>query len=124
MCKIPIWAVAVVQGRTRTLVERFERREKINSNEDQATGISNRAIPEVDKTRFERREKINSDEEQATGISNRAIPEVDKTRFERREKIISNEYQATGISNHAIPEVDKTPPIKVNICSLGQSSRL
>ncbi|XP_062096424.1 katanin p80 WD40 repeat-containing subunit B1 homolog KTN80.1-like isoform X2 [Humulus lupulus] len=42
--------VAVVPGRTRTLVERFEKREKINTNEDQAGGATICAVPEIDKT--------------------------------------------------------------------------
>lgn len=42
-------AVAVVQGRTRSLVERFEKRERFNSIEDQASTVS-RVIPEADRT--------------------------------------------------------------------------
>ncbi|POO03653.1 Guanine nucleotide-binding protein, beta subunit, partial [Trema orientale] len=91
--------VAVVQGRTRTLVERFERREKINSSEDQASGISNRAIPEADKI-------------PSSGISNSAIPEVDKTPSSGISSRAFPEVDKTpscGISNRAIPEIDKTP---------------
>ncbi|KAG2685302.1 hypothetical protein I3760_10G119300 [Carya illinoinensis] len=39
----------VVQGRTRSLVERFERRESVNSNEEQASTVSC-VIPEMDTT--------------------------------------------------------------------------
>ncbi|XP_048335425.1 katanin p80 WD40 repeat-containing subunit B1 homolog KTN80.2 isoform X2 [Ziziphus jujuba] len=42
--------VAVVPGRTRTLVERFERRERSNSNEEQANDMSTRIIPEMDQS--------------------------------------------------------------------------
>ncbi|XP_030480281.2 katanin p80 WD40 repeat-containing subunit B1 homolog KTN80.1 isoform X2 [Cannabis sativa] len=42
--------VAVVPGRTRSLVERFEKREKVNGNEDQAGGVAICAVPEIDKT--------------------------------------------------------------------------
>ncbi|XP_022724346.1 katanin p80 WD40 repeat-containing subunit B1 homolog isoform X2 [Durio zibethinus] len=42
--------VAVVPGRTRTLVERFERRERLNSSGDPATNITPPAVPETDKT--------------------------------------------------------------------------
>lgn len=41
--------VAVVPGRTRTLVERFERKERSYSNEDQATEISTHVLPATDK---------------------------------------------------------------------------
>lgn len=41
--------VAVVQGRTRSLVERFEKRERFNSIEDQASTMS-RVMPEADRT--------------------------------------------------------------------------
>ncbi|PON70996.1 Guanine nucleotide-binding protein, beta subunit [Parasponia andersonii] len=91
--------VAVVQGRTRTLVERFERREKINSSEDQASGISNCAIPEADKipsSGISNSAIPEADKTPSSGISSRAIPEVDNT-------------PSCGISNHAIPEIDKTP---------------
>ncbi|KAL6206934.1 hypothetical protein ACLB2K_024179 [Fragaria x ananassa] len=55
--------VAVVPGRTRTLVERFERRERFSSNDDQATGIIGPVIPE----------------DQASSISSPAIPEDQAT---------------------------------------------
>lgn len=45
----PFLAVVVVRGRTRSLVERFERRESVNSNEDQASTMP-RVIPEMDIT--------------------------------------------------------------------------
>lgn len=60
---IPLLAVAVVPGRTRTLVERFERRERFSSNDDQATGIIGPVIPE----------------DQASSISSPAIPEDQAT---------------------------------------------
>ncbi|XVF87552.1 hypothetical protein PTKIN_Ptkin18bG0129600 [Pterospermum kingtungense] len=42
--------VAVVPGRTRTLVERFEQREKLNSSDDPASNSPPPAIPETDRT--------------------------------------------------------------------------
>ncbi|GAV59255.1 WD40 domain-containing protein/Katanin_con80 domain-containing protein [Cephalotus follicularis] len=42
--------VAVVPGRTRSLVERFERRERVDSSEDQATCITDCVITESDRT--------------------------------------------------------------------------
>ncbi|XP_022715940.1 katanin p80 WD40 repeat-containing subunit B1 homolog isoform X3 [Durio zibethinus] len=42
--------VAVVPGRTRTLVERFEQRERLNSSGDPATNTAPHAVPETDKT--------------------------------------------------------------------------
>ncbi|XVE51275.1 hypothetical protein DITRI_Ditri02bG0026800 [Diplodiscus trichospermus] len=42
--------VAVVPGRTRTLVERFERREKLNSTGDPAVNCTPPVVPETDRT--------------------------------------------------------------------------
>ncbi|XVE87972.1 hypothetical protein DITRI_Ditri19aG0030900 [Diplodiscus trichospermus] len=42
--------VAVVLGRTRSLVERFERREQLDSSGDPATNTSPTSVPETDKT--------------------------------------------------------------------------
>ncbi|OMO65069.1 hypothetical protein COLO4_31545 [Corchorus olitorius] len=42
--------VAVVPGRTRTLVERFERRERLNSSSDPETNSTGGVVPETDKT--------------------------------------------------------------------------
>ncbi|GLU23061.1 hypothetical protein SLE2022_390930 [Rubroshorea leprosula] len=42
--------VAVVRGRTRSLVERFERREKFNSDESETTVITPRVTSETDRT--------------------------------------------------------------------------
>ncbi|KAK8524435.1 hypothetical protein V6N13_015458 [Hibiscus sabdariffa] len=42
--------VAVVSGRTRTLVEKFERRERLNSSDDPVTNSTPPAVPETDRT--------------------------------------------------------------------------
>ena len=118
-------AVAVVRGRTRSLVERFERQEKSYTNEDQATttsSISNRAIPE-------RRERLNSNEDQGTtiSISSRVTLERGEDQSttismfgcaapERRERLNSSEDQATTVVTCVIPETDRrAPPTRVNI---------
>lgn len=67
-----IAAVAVVAGRTRSLVERFERRERFNSNEDQGTNVSSDLMPE-------RRERFNSNEDQRTNGSSEMMPETTRT---------------------------------------------
>ncbi|RVX08438.1 hypothetical protein CK203_014219 [Vitis vinifera] len=64
--------VAVVAGRTRSLVERFERREKFNSNEDQTTNVSSDMMPE-------RQERFNSNEDQTTKVSSEMMPETART---------------------------------------------
>ena len=46
---ILLLAVAVLRGRTRTLVERFERKEKLNSNEVLASDTTPCIIPETAK---------------------------------------------------------------------------
>lgn len=111
--------VAVVQGRTRTLVERFERQEKSYTNEDQATttsSISNRAIPE-------RRERLNGNEDQGTTISisspvtlergedqSTTISMFGRAAPERRERLNSSEDQATTVVTCVIPETDRRAP--------------
>ncbi|BBH00841.1 Transducin/WD40 repeat-like superfamily protein [Prunus dulcis] len=95
--------VAVVPGRTRTLVERFERRERFDRNEDQATRISIPVIPEDQATS---RISPVTPEDKVTSISGPMIPEV--------EASISNpvipEVEAieTSISSPVIPEREKT----------------
>lgn len=88
-------AVAVVSGRTRTLVERFERRERFNSNDDQATGIFSPMIPE----------------DQATSISRTVIPEDQAT---ITSSPVMSEDQATSISSPMIHDMDKTFTMQVS----------
>ncbi|ONI10302.1 hypothetical protein PRUPE_4G039800 [Prunus persica] len=88
----------VVPGRTRTLVERFERRERFDRNEDQATRISSPVIPEDQATS---RISPVTPEDKVTSTSGPMIPEV--------EASISNpvipEVEAS-ISSPVIPEVE------------------
>ncbi|KAK4858983.1 hypothetical protein QYF36_024854 [Acer negundo] len=83
--------VAVVPGRTRTLVERFEKRETINTNEDQAT---KNIIPDV---------KCTSNEDQAsniaphTRISSNEDQAINVTPLVRLK---SNADQATDFTSH------------------------
>ncbi|XP_062014751.1 katanin p80 WD40 repeat-containing subunit B1 homolog KTN80.2-like [Rosa rugosa] len=81
--------VAVVPGRTRTLVERFERRERFSSNDDQATGVFGPVIPEY----------------QATSISRTVIPEDQASSI---SSPVMPEDQATSICSPVIHEMDKT----------------
>ncbi|XAR66416.1 hypothetical protein NMG60_11012648 [Bertholletia excelsa] len=70
--------VAVVRGRTRSLVERFERREKLNGD---GYGATDTTPPDAIcmAERFERREKLNSDECGAPDIAPPAArPEIAK----------------------------------------------
>ncbi|KAE9595010.1 putative transcription factor WD40-like family [Lupinus albus] len=96
--------VAVVRGRTRSLVERFERREQIQIDEDQTIS----PLPAINEERekihnedqvnasptgvFERREKIprNDDQNNMPSIPN-TTSETSTMVFERREKIPRNE---------------------------------
>ncbi|KAK2644160.1 hypothetical protein Ddye_019355 [Dipteronia dyeriana] len=83
--------VAVVPGRTRTLVERFEKRETINTNEDQATKT---IIPDA---------KCTSNEDQAsnitphTRISSNEDQAINVTPLVRLK---SNADQATDFTSH------------------------
>ncbi|KAH7568971.1 hypothetical protein JRO89_XS06G0082600 [Xanthoceras sorbifolium] len=83
--------VAVVPGRTRSLVERFERRESINTNEDQAT---NNITPDVKCTGNEDQAinitphtSVSSNEDQAINVS----PHM---------RLNSNADQATNVTSH------------------------
>ncbi|GMY37264.1 katanin p80 WD40 repeat-containing subunit B1 homolog [Fagus crenata] len=96
--------VAVVRGRTRSLVERFEQRERIHSNEDQASTMS-RVIPETDKTPTVSRAIPETDK---TPTVSRAIPETDKTPTVSRA---IPETDKTPPVSRAIPETDKTPTV-------------
>lgn len=101
-------AVAVVSGRTRTLVERFERRERFNSNDDQTTGIFSRMIPEDQAT------GVFSPvipEDQATSISRTVIPEDQATSI---SSPVMSEDQATSISSPVIHDMDKTFTMQVS----------
>ncbi|KAK9936301.1 hypothetical protein M0R45_013149 [Rubus argutus] len=94
--------VAVVSGRTRTLVERFERRERFNSNDDQATGIFSPVIPEDQVT------GVFSPvipEDQATSTFRTVVPEDQATSI---SSPVMSEDQATSISGPVIHEMDKT----------------
>ncbi|XP_050371503.1 katanin p80 WD40 repeat-containing subunit B1 homolog KTN80.2-like isoform X2 [Argentina anserina] len=81
--------VAVVSGRTRTLVERFERRERFSSDDDQATGIIGPVIPEC----------------QATSVSCTVIPDDHASSI---SSPVMPEDQATSICSPVIHEMDKT----------------
>ncbi|OIV96138.1 hypothetical protein TanjilG_13070 [Lupinus angustifolius] len=108
--------VAVVRGRTRSLVERFERREIIQIDEDQTIS----PLPAINEERekihnedqvnassigvFERREKIPRDEDQNNmpSIPN-TVSETSTMVFERRERIPRDE------DRNKIPR-ERTPP--------------
>ncbi|TKY71647.1 Katanin p80 WD40 repeat-containing subunit B1-like [Spatholobus suberectus] len=91
--------VAVVRGRTRSLVERFERRERIQVNEDQ----TNVFLPTINETR----EKIhNEDQIKASATLTPTMV------FERRERIPFNEDRNNLPSiTKTISETDKSPNI-------------
>ena len=76
LLRFHILAVAVVSGRTRTLVEKFERREKSSSNDDQSTSISRSMIPE-DHTSSISNPVMPVD--QATTTCSPVVHEMDKT---------------------------------------------
>ncbi|XP_062161285.1 katanin p80 WD40 repeat-containing subunit B1 homolog KTN80.1-like isoform X2 [Alnus glutinosa] len=90
--------VAVIHGRTRSLVERFERRERFNSNEDQASTMSH-VVPETDK------------KDQASTMSH-VIPETDKKdQASTMSHVIpeTDKKDQASTMSRVIPEMDKTP---------------
>ncbi|KAM1893713.1 hypothetical protein ACFX14_036719 [Malus domestica] len=91
--------VAVVSGRTRSLVERFERRERFDGNEDQATSILSPVIPE-DQTTCISSPVIPKD--QATSVASPVIPEVEASICSP----VIPEVEA-NISRPVIPERDR-----------------
>lgn len=80
-------AVAVVRGRTRSLVERFERRDKIQINEDQTTVF----LPTINETR----EKVHNEDQIKASPTPTAV-------FERRERNPLNE------DRNNVPPIPKT----------------
>ncbi|RDX68901.1 Katanin p80 WD40 repeat-containing subunit B1-like protein [Mucuna pruriens] len=87
--------VAVVRGRTRSLVERFERREKVQINEDQ----TNVFLPTINEIR----EKVHNDDQIKISPTPTMV-------FERRERIPFNEDRNNLPSiPKTIPETDKSP---------------
>lgn len=98
-------AVAVVPGRTRTLVERFERRERFDRNEDQATSITSPVIPEDQATSMT---SPVTPEDQVTSISGPLIPEVEAS----ISSPVIPEVEAS-ISSPVIPEVEASNPSPV-----------
>nr|KYP63019.1 Katanin p80 WD40 repeat-containing subunit B1 isogeny 1 [Cajanus cajan] len=89
--------VAVVRGRTRSLVERFERREKIQIDEDQ----TNVFLPTINETR----EKVHNEDQIEASPTPTMV-------FERRERIPFNEDRNNLPSvPKSISETDKSPKI-------------
>ncbi|XP_014518573.1 katanin p80 WD40 repeat-containing subunit B1 homolog isoform X1 [Vigna radiata var. radiata] len=88
--------VAVVRGRTRSLVERFERREKIQIDEDQ----TNVFLPTINETR----EKVHHEDQI------KASPTVTIV-CERREKtpLIEDQNNLPSVPKTTILETDKSP---------------
>lgn len=118
--KIPHLAVAVVSGRIRTLVERFERRDKFDGNEDQATSILSPVIPE-DQTTSILSPVIPKDQttcistpvipkDQTTCVASPVIPEVEASICSP----VIPEVEA-NISRPVIPERDTASTMLVNI---------
>ncbi|KAJ4703409.1 Katanin p80 WD40 repeat-containing subunit B1-like [Melia azedarach] len=100
--------VAVVPGRTRTLVERFERREKFNSNEDQAANIT----PQT---------RLSSNEDQATHVTPHTrlhCNEDQATNVTSHTRLNCNEDQATNVTCHtrlsSSEDPNITPHMKLN----------
>ncbi|MED6182410.1 hypothetical protein PIB30_028274 [Stylosanthes scabra] len=90
--------VAVVHGRTRSLVERFEGRERIQTNEDQ----TNVPLPTIDEGRGK------SDNEDHVSVSPTVV-------FEDRERIQSNEDQVNMSlpKSHREDQVNASPTVVV-----------
>ncbi|KAF8029874.1 hypothetical protein BT93_E2328 [Corymbia citriodora subsp. variegata] len=109
--------VAVVPGRTRTLVEKFEKREKLNSTEDQS--IDTPEKPMSDKTppslaeNMEKSDRLNIIEQKATSISSHMVTTEDRTPV---TLVRGTEDQSTVMAPQrelSADESSKTPPLPV-----------
>ncbi|WJX26561.1 hypothetical protein P8452_15469 [Trifolium repens] len=131
--------VAVVRGRTRSLVERFERRESVQVNEDQI----NPTLPTINEvggnihnvdqtnsyptTVFERKEIIPNNEDQTSATSSIVFERKEKiprsedqkdespsTVFERKERIPRNEVQTNESPSTAFERKERIPRNEVH----------
>ncbi|CAK7350671.1 unnamed protein product [Dovyalis caffra] len=111
--------VAVVSGRTRTLVERFERREKL-SNEDQALNTSPQTVPESNRTSATETDMTphalsETDRTPVTStVTPGIVPETDRTSVtSNMTPCIVPETDRTPVTSNmtppVVPETDRTP---------------
>ncbi|XP_015576201.2 katanin p80 WD40 repeat-containing subunit B1 homolog KTN80.1 isoform X1 [Ricinus communis] len=98
--------VAVVAGRTRSLVERFERREKF-SNEDQSTSMESQTAG-----------LTNSTPTMSTNVTPLSLPEAGRKppiAISMTPRIVPETKTkpeiATNMSPHVFPEMDRTPTV-------------
>ncbi|KAI6705045.1 hypothetical protein NL676_008007 [Syzygium grande] len=110
--------VAVVPGRTRTLVEKFEKREKLNSTEDQPINAPPEK-PALDKTppslveNMEKSDRLNINEQKATSMSSHMVITEDRTPV---TLVCSIEDHSTVMASQrelSADESTKTPPLPV-----------
>ncbi|XP_021676534.2 katanin p80 WD40 repeat-containing subunit B1 homolog KTN80.4 isoform X2 [Hevea brasiliensis] len=105
--------VAVVAGRTRSLVERFERREKFN-NEDQSINMASQIVHETNRMAT----KSNNINPGATHESDRKSPtSMDMTPLVIPE-IDRKPPPATNVNPRVIPETDWKPRTATNMTPL------
>ncbi|KAL5579351.1 hypothetical protein UlMin_011793 [Ulmus minor] len=97
--------VAVVRGRTRSLVERFEKRERVNTIDDQATDISTQVIPEMDKT-HPTPEKTHSIPEKMHPKTHSALEKTHPT---------PEKTHPTPVKTHPTPEKTHSIPEKMHL---------
>ncbi|XWS19542.1 hypothetical protein CRYUN_Cryun31cG0024600 [Craigia yunnanensis] len=89
--------VAAVPGRTRTLVERFERREKLNSSGDTASKSTPSVVPETDRTPAIMKGDTNISKTQPVTANN---GNYSRSQISRTESISSSEGSITGSQNY------------------------
>ncbi|XP_030543606.1 katanin p80 WD40 repeat-containing subunit B1 homolog KTN80.4 isoform X2 [Rhodamnia argentea] len=118
--------VAVVPGRTRTLVEKFEKRDKMNSIEDQSINTPP-GMSALDKTppslaeNVEKSDRLNILEQKATSMSSRIVATEDRTPVTlvhdlRKDGFNGTADQSTVMapqSELSADESSKTPPLPV-----------
>ncbi|KAJ8761569.1 hypothetical protein K2173_004345 [Erythroxylum novogranatense] len=112
--------VAVVAGRIRTLVEKFERREKLN-NEHQVTQWSSQAVVDTSRTPIVATDVNPQSSFQTDGKASmtsdkapQVIPENDRTCNTAPSTIPATNSNASSVSNktsHIIPKTDVMPVV-------------
>ncbi|OAY26122.1 katanin p80 WD40 repeat-containing subunit B1 homolog KTN80.1 isoform X2 [Manihot esculenta] len=102
--------VAVVAGRTRSLVERFERREKFN-NEDQSINMASKIVHETNRTTTVSNNinagpapEIDREPPSSTNITPLVVPEMDR-----------KPPTATTMNPRVIPETDRKPRLATSM---------
>lgn len=108
---ITMFAVAVVPGRTRTLVERFERREKFNANEDKAADVTPHQTTIA--TQNQSTNMITNDTIYSTSIQP-SMTATPPSSIMQNQQTITTRSQASNVTSEPTIYVTSIPPTTPN----------